>query len=336
MSWVALLRAKLLVARYGTIIAMAFALLGILLVGVGAVEYATPPTTEVTDAVNSQTVRSTVHTSIVTSGETPLYDVGTELVDQPFYLTASSSTVSVTQRTVVPANQSVDVQQNVSLRYRISRSGETYWTDTRVLATEDTSTTSGVVNTTASLNASAVKERLADLRESVGTAAVVDAHLVVSTTYETDTYEGELSETASLSFSNNGYSVDRPSMERSHSQQESRRVTVPTRNSLSYTLPLGLGALLLVGAAGVAAGHRWGDDEDGIEAELATRRYTEWISTGTIPESFEGTIVAVDTLAGLVDTAIDTDSRVVHDEAQNVYAVLDGSVVYLYSPEDGE
>jgi hypothetical protein len=333
MTTVALLRAKQFVARYGLAIAAVLAVVGILLVGIGGVTYATPPTTEVTESTDRQTIRSAVHTEVTASGDTALYDAGTELTDQPVYLFASSETVTVEQRTAVPANQTVDVQQNVSIRYRIARNGATYWTDTRVLATTDTSTSTGTAVTTAALNMSAVRERLAALRDSVGQAGVVDAHLVVSVTYDTTKYAGSLSETASLSVTSDGYQVGRPTMERTHSQQEARRVTLPTRNSLAYLLPLGAGALLLVAAAGVVAGHHRGFDEEAIEGELATRRYQEWISTGTIPESFEGTVVAVDSLAGLVDTAIDSDSRVIHDEDQAVFAVLDGQVVYLYSPD---
>lgn len=333
MTMVALLRAKQFVARYGLPIAAVLAVLGILLVSVGAVTYASPPTTEVTDSTDRQTIRSAVHTNVTASGDTALYDPGTELTDEPIYLFASSETVTVQQRTAVPANQTVDVRQNISIRYRVSRNGATYWSDTRVLATTNTSTSTGTADTTASLKMSAVRERLADLRDSVGQAGVVDAHLVVSITYDTTKYAGSLSETASLSVTNDGYQVGRPTMERTHSQQEARRVTLPTRNSMAYLLPLGAGAVVLIAAAGVVAGHRRGFDEDAIEGELATRRYQEWISTGTIPESFEGTVVAVESLAGLVDTAIDTDSRVIHDEDQDVFAVLDGQVVYLYSPD---
>lgn len=333
MTTVALLRAKQFVARYGLPIAAVLAVVGILLVGVGGATYASPPTTEVTDATDRQTIRSAVHTNITTSGDTALYDAGTELADEPVYLFASSETVTVRQQSTVPANETVDVQQNVSIRYRVSRNGEAYWTDTRVLATTDTSTATGTAVTTAALNVSAVRDRLAELRDSVGQAGVVDAHLVVSVTYDTTQYAGSLSETASLSVTNDGYQVGRPTMERTHSQQEARRVPLPTRNSMAYLLPLGAGALSLVAAAGVVAGHRRGFDEDAIESELATRRYREWISTGTIPESFEGTVVAVESLADLVDTAIDTDSRVIHDEDQAVFAVLDGQVVYLYSPD---
>lgn len=336
MTSVTLLRAKQLVARHGTTIAAVLAVLGVVLVGVGAVEYATPPSTEVTESMDSQTIRSEVHTNITASGDTPLYDAGTALVDEPIYLFASSPTVTVRQRTSVPADQAVDVRQNITLRYQLSRDGKTYWTDARVLAANDTTTSTGTAVTTASLNVRTVKERVAKLRKSAGQTGVVDAHLVVSTTYNTAEYSGSVSEKASLTVLDGGYRIDRPTAERTHSRQRARRVAVPTRDALPYLLPLGTGSVLLVAAAGVAAGQRRRFDSERIESELATRRYREWISAGTLPGSPDGTVVDIDSLADLVDTAIDTDSRVVYDEAKGVYAVLDGPVVYRYSPGEDD
>ena len=39
--------------------------------------------------------------------------------------------------------------------------------------------------------------------------------------------------------------------------------------------------------------------------------------------------------AGLVDTAIDTDRRVIRDDADDTHHVVDGAVGYEYRPEDG-
>jgi len=110
-------------------------------------------------------------------------------------------------------------------------------------------------------------------------------------------------------------------------------VTVPTRNPLGYVLAGGLGLGLLVVAGIVAVSYRRGFDRQRLEQRVHELRYSEWISTGSIPDAFTETTISIDSLEGLVDVAIDTDNRVIHDGDHNVYVVVSGSAVYYYSPD---
>jgi hypothetical protein len=329
----ATLRVKRLVTRYGLTLVLAFALVGSVLVGAAAMEYTNPPTTEVTDHTNRQTVQSELHTSATTTGETELYDPGTELVDQPVYLFAATPTLEFEQRTAVPANESVHVEQDVSIQYRVTREGTTFWEETRTLAHNETTTSSGTVVATSSLNVSDVQNELDEIRDDVGQAGIVDARLLVTLSYETDRYAGNLSDTASLQLTDDWYSVGGATLEQTHSTPVPRRVPIPTRSPLPYAIPGGVGGLLLVAAGAIGVGQYLGFDEEELDQRAAEMRYREWISTGSVPTSLGTMAVPIDSLEGLVDTAIDTDSRVIHDESKGVYVVIDDLVVYYYSPE---
>lgn len=332
MSRIAVLRLKVFVSRYGPALVIALSLIGALLVGVAGWEYANPPTTEVTDQTNRQTIQSALHTSANTTGNTTLYESGTELVDQPVYLLSATPTVRLTQQTAVPEGQAVHVEQDITVRHRVTRDGATFWEESTVLVQNETTTSTGEVASTVSLDVEDVQTRRDEITAEVGEAGTVQTQLIVTLSYETDQYTGELTETAPVRMTDNWYSIGEASLERSHSTPVSRRVPIPTRNPLAYWIPGGAGALLSIVAGGVAATYYRGIDQQRLEQRLQELRYAEWISTGTIPNSLEGTTVAVDSLEGLVDVAIDTDSRVVHDETQDAYIVIDGPVVYYYSP----
>lgn len=334
MTSLAILRLKRFVAGYGPALALSLALVGAVLLGAAGMAYANPPTTEVTDHADRQTVQSELHTSATTTGATELYESGTELVDQPVYLFSAAPTLTLTQRTSVPANQSVRVEQDVSIQYRVTRGGDVFWEESRVLAANETTTPTGEVVAETALNVSAVQNRLDEIRADVGQAGIVDARLVVTVSYETDKYAGNLSGTAPVRLTDQWYTIGSPTLERTHSTPVPRRVPIPTRSPLPYAIPGGIGGLLLLAAGGTAVGYFRGFDQEQLDQRAEELRYREWISTGTVPTSLDTMAVPLDSLEGLVDTAIDTDSRVVHDESRNVYVVIDDLVVYHYSPAD--
>nr|WP_303646742.1 DUF5305 family protein [Haloarchaeobius salinus] len=67
--------------------------------------------------------------------------------------------------------------------------------------------------------------------------------------------------------------------------------------------------------------------------ETEREEFAEWISTGTVPESIRSrTAVEMDSLTGLVDVAIDTDSRVIESNDDGRFYVPDGELCYVYEP----
>jgi hypothetical protein len=61
--------------------------------------------------------------------------------------------------------------------------------------------------------------------------------------------------------------------------------------------------------------------------------FADWITTGRLPSRvFDEPRTEVDSLAGLVDVAIDTDERVIHDVDRGTYNVVGDGLRYVYEP----
>ncbi|MBX0295312.1 DUF5305 domain-containing protein [Haloarcula nitratireducens] len=106
------------------------------------------------------------------------------------------------------------------------------------------------------------------------------------------------------------------------------------------------GPLLLllggVGTLGLVAARRSGrltvtDAERRWLAYRSTRReFDDWITTGRVPSEAEGPpVVAVDSLSGLVDVAIDTDERVIEDRRRGACLVLGDGQWYRFDRPTG-
>lgn len=333
MSRLAILRLKSLILQYGPTLAVGFALLGMLLVGVAGWEYTNPETTEVTDHTNKQTVRSELHTSAITTGNTSLYTAETKLRDQPVYLIDSAPSVTLIQRTTVPENQAIQVEQDIVLRYQVVRDGSVFWQESHLLVENETTTSNGTLVTKTSLDIRELQDRRNEIESEVKQAGTVRTQLVVTISYETNEYTGDLSKTIPIQLTDSWYSIEGSPLERTHSTSVTRRVPIPTQNPLEYLIPGGAGGVLLAAAVAIGISYRRGFDQQRLKHQAQERRFAEWISTGSISDSLGKTTVSVDSLEGLVDIAIDTDNRVIHDENYNVYVVIDSSVVYYYSPD---
>lgn len=102
-------------------------------------------------------------------------------------------------------------------------------------------------------------------------------------------------------------------------------------------------ALVLVGLLGLfglgVGRHREAFELSAAERaamELASEReeFNDWISTGRVPEAARGReAVEISSLEDLVDTAIDSDRRVIYDSNDGVYHVIDETQRYEYRPE---
>lgn len=333
MSGLTLLRLEKVLAEYGRTIVVVLLVCGLAFSGLAAWTYTHPPTTEVTDHTERQTVHSELHTRAVATGNTSMYEAGTKLKDQPAYLRPAAPEVTLSQRTSVPQNQSVRVDQRLRLRYQVAHDGNVVWTESRPLAANTTTTSGGEVTTTTSLRVRDVERRLAEISSDVGQSGSVQVDVVVSITYRTEQYGGNLTTAVPVRFSGSWYTIRSKPLERTHSTPVTRTVPVP-RDPLGYGFPAALGGASLLVAGAVVARRRRGFDTAGLEHELQQRRYSEWISEGSLSGPSPETTVAIDSLADLVEVAIDLDSRVVHDPSEDVYVVVSDSVMYHFSPDE--
>ena len=323
-------RAKLIISEYGPVLAVALAIIGVLALGGAGWIYTHPPTTTVTDHTNKQTVQSTLQTSAVVTGDSALYREGDRIENQPVYFMGATPNLTLTVQTSVPDEQAVQVDQQIELVMRASHSGETFWQQTRVLEQEETTTSNGTVTTSTELNVSQLENQIAPVQAEIGSAGSLTVFVTVTTSYETNQYSGTLSDRALIRLSGNTYTVEPLTLETTESTPKTREIVLPTRNASAYTIPAGIGVSALLGAGLVAGLYRRRERWDTVEDHIHQNRYAEWISAGTLSAGIGDQYVPVQSLEDLVDIGIDMSKRVIYDRDRDVYAVIDGQMVYYY------
>ncbi|MFW6376482.1 MAG: DUF5305 family protein, partial [archaeon] len=222
-----------------------------------------------------------------------------------------------------------------------------YWRRTRTLDQTETTLAPGAeVRSNYSVNVSAIEQRLASIRETIGRTPGRTEVLVVATVQvegtledhqvgETRRYEQRIVPSGDL------YRVE------SSTSDDETTVRVPVtrtndpqmRRYLGYLLAVvggigGLGVLAVVGFAG-------GTDAIAPEERTRERRryarqrseYDEWITGASLPLTVrDRPRIEVESLEGLVDVAIDTDERVLEADDGPDYYVLGDDVLYVYRP----
>ena len=329
------LRAKVIIASYGPTLAIGLALLGLVSLGSAGWVYAHPPTTEVTDRIDKVPVESELHTYAQVTGSTSLYSKGTTLRDQPVYFTSATPTVLLSLRTTIPTDEPVTVNQSLELLIRGVRDGHVFWSETRSLNVERKTSRNNTVTTSASLDVPKVQERVREVTDEIGSAGSVEVLVRTNVTYETSQYSGHESERALVQLADRSYAIEYVTFGKTHSTPITRTITVPRQSRFGYGFPATIGgiAVVLSGLVGVLYVRR--EDMETLDYLLQKERYDEWVSAGKLPQSVAAETVSLRSLEGVVDVAIDTNKRVIYDETQNRYAVIDGEVIYDYTVDDG-
>ena len=197
----------------------------------------------------------------------------------------------------------------------------------------------GEVSTTVSTNVSRVLDRVNTIEDELGASpGETEVLLIADTTVEgtvdnqpfTDTRTDRIAIRPADAVYRTSTAIEEQKSYRATTQVT--RTVQPSALSL-YGGPL----LLLVGLAGVAGlgvarRRSWltVTERERARSELTTTRtdFEEWFSNFEIPESGDRTVVQADTLADLVDVAIDSGRRVLEDG--NQYAVIVDDVMYTY------
>jgi hypothetical protein len=325
-----LLKLRLFVARNRRVVIAALVVVAVVSTAGAGWAYANPGTETDTEQRYPQTVSSAADTRTVVQGETALYDQGTTLVNRQVYPFDASPTLTLAASVDAPDGTRVD--QRLVVRYRAVRDDEVVWSETRVLAT--TAGNVGEAGTLqAAVNVTRVRERLTAVRSEFSGAAAVDVELGHVATYETDRYEGSLNASVPLGFTRNAYIVDgRLAAERDHSTATS----VTTRQSPNVPLVGGLALVGLVAGAAAAVLVRNPPSVATTTDELQRRRYAEWISSGRLPVYAADRYVEMSTLADLVNVAVDSNRRVIHDGELDAYGIIDEDALYWYARGDDD
>lgn len=320
-------RLRLLLADYDREVAVALVLVGVLaFASVGALVLA-PETTPVTEQRDPQPVRAVVDTNATVTGNSSLWAQETELRNEPMYIVASSPNLTLTAQSSFP-NASADATQRLDLVYRVVSDERTVWQRTATLARDDATGTEGVT-TRATVNASAVRERLSEIQREFGSAGRATAQVRLNVSYDTGTYADSQSATAPLTFDGRGYSLGALSTNETHTTPVVVQETEPPN-------PLAVGGLSVLGLGAFAGAAVVVTRDTDVVATAETRaallhdRHREWISESYLDDADldADRVVRVRSLTDLVDLGIDSNNRVLYDPDRRLYAVLDGSTSY--------
>jgi len=324
-------RVRLVTARYGRELAVACAVIGLIALAAGGAVATASETETVTEDRNPQRVETGVQTSAVVTDDNSVWTEGTTLENNARYLINDTPVLTVTPVTEAPSG--TEVTHRLRMEINAVADGETFWRNETVLVEETTTVTDGTARTNATVDVRELDERLDNTTERLRNVGSLSVSLYVTSTYDTGDYAGELSANAPFQVTENAYWIDGSlSSDRQHSTPVTRETEVPPDYGLLLSLFAGS-----VGAFGLG-GMLWKGREDAVDVgaireEIHRRRHDEWISRGSIPMWVDKEQVQLDTLEDVVDVAIDGNQRVIHDQRSDIYAVIDGDMIYYYCRE---
>ena len=319
-------RLDLLIAQNGRSLLIALLVIGaVALVATGWV-VANPTTTTTTQEVGHQTIETDIQTSaeVVEGG---LWEEGTVLENKPAYVLNATPVVVITAESTAPTD--TGLEHEIVLRYEATRDGESFWENETILASGSSSTANGSGATQATVDVRELQEQRDELEDELAGISTVDMELIVRTTYDTGPHVGDqVASTPVVITENTYYLEEHPSASETHPLTQ----TVEEPQSASTTL-VGLLVILAAGSFGGAAfvNARSDVDIDQARQDIHKNRYAEWISNGSLPMWVGEEHIALDTLEDVVDVAIDTNERVIHDRDRGLFAVVSESVVYYFS-----
>jgi hypothetical protein len=324
------IRIRRLIAYYGRILAVLALLASVAAFGLAYDSYQHPGVDRVTRTVDQQSFETTVLPSALVTGNTTLYRSGQRLENRSAYLTNASPVLTL-QVTSTSSADRATIDHRLVLELRATLNDRAFWTRERVLTTDEGQTGGGPITSEATLDVREIRNRVQTVREEMGGIGSVGARIRVHAEYDTDRYEGALSDTAAMQITENAYWIDGGiGASRQETTTRTRRL-VRSPNPVVYGGYGLLGLLTLAGGIGILITRRRGIDVEALEADIYRERYQEWISNGEFPTGADKRYVTINSLEDLVDIAIDCNKRVIFDDSLEVYAVADGDIVYYYS-----
>ncbi|PSP15321.1 hypothetical protein BRC62_07725 [Halobacteriales archaeon QH_10_67_13] len=334
-------RIRLFLSDHGLAVLAAF----VLLAGAGGwLVYTAQPGTEtetvVTDRWNEQ--GEFTHGAEITEPN-PVFETGT-VVERDVYFTRLSPVLEGSYRYQHNDDASRAVAMDLRLVLQSTQDETVIWQRTEPLNAADRTVDGGETVTAAwSVNISATEAQIERIEEQLG-ASIGTPEMSVVAEVVTTAEDGRATrhtQRFEIDPSGESFSVSPPEAYRESYETTAER-TVETGLSLPRALA---GALLVVTGVSGVVGLGIARRRDGIGVSPAEQRrlaharerteFDDWITTARVPvTSSDRPVVNVETLEGLVDTAIDTNRRVIEDAATGTLWVWTETTTYRHDPEE--
>ncbi len=326
------------VAVYGTVFGAVLIVLGLGAIMAGGYVFMNPPVEETPpQETDVQEFSVAIDHSAEVVQQTPLYEPPATVENQPVYFINGTPTLRLHAVTDMPDDREINVTHELRLYREVSFQDTLFWDEQETLAIDSAVVEDGQLLVEADLEIESVAGRNAEIRQLVDGIGSVSTGIQLRTIYETesvegDAYEGELLAQSELEITDRAYWL---SDEPSASSTES--VTIP--GSVDEQPPdttvvgaLGALAILLIGGGiGLIVWSARTADVRELEEQVYRSRYDEWISEGDFPTNAGKQYVYISSLEDLVDIAIDTGKRVIHDPDLETYGVVDDDLVYYHA-----
>jgi hypothetical protein len=347
------LRVRAFAGRWFVVLVVACAVLAAAGGYAAGTAHAAPGTTTERQTVEHWAVGGEFAHSATVTRETPVFETGQTLSGRSTYFVGASPVLdgeyTVSYGGPTGDAEPADVTATATLVLQSSSEEDgTYWTDSERLATTEASLAPGESETLSfAVNASRVDQRAADIQQGLGdTAGEVTASIRVAVNATGAVAGGDYpvsyAQSVPLTLGGSTYSVRAPDPAR---EAATTQRAVQVTQSYGPLWTVGGPLLLAVGLAGLgargAASRR--DDVGLTEAEreyLAFRddraEFDEWVVRARLPGAVHDRERAdAESLADLVDFAIDADVGVVEDtDTGSFYAVARDLVVAYDPPAD--
>ncbi|TYT61939.1 DUF5305 domain-containing protein [Natrialba swarupiae] len=328
-------RFDLLLAKHGRSVAIALVVVGIVAFVATGWVVANPETQTVSQVAEEEAVTDVQTSSSVVDGGS-LWEEGDELADNPVYVMNASPELRITPETRLAnrtANTPIDdaeVTHRLFFEFEASRNDEAFWNETREELHASPDVEDGIARSQTTIDVESYLERQQALEEEIGTVGSITLRVILVAEYDTDTLAGTHTDSTTLVLTDEAYWL-----EESISDDDSATHTIGTQEVSEPRSPALIAALSLLGTLSlvgcVLVVRRTPVDVEAARRAVHERRYAEWISRGSIPMWVGDHHIGLDSLEDVVDVAIDTNQRVVHDRQRGLFAVVNGSVVYYYS-----
>ena len=338
------LRARSFVSSWIYVLAVGLAVAAVVGGAVAYTAYAAPGTTTERTERTLWSIDGEFEHGADVVRENPVFDVGTRLSDRSTYFLAASPVLDGSYALTYSGGGTVSVTADADLVVRsVGEDGTVYWSDrTRLNGTSGDLSTGDAAAVGFSVNASRVAARLSEIQSSLGqTPGESEVFVTVDAAAEGAAESAALSVTHRLPIS-----VEGDTFTVGPEQTEGRTVTTTetetTPREYGPLWSLGGPLLILLGAGGGAAMAlgQWRDAFALSEQERAYLSFTddraefdEWIVSVRLPSSVHDRPQAeAESLADLVDFAIDADAGVVEDPDTGHFYVVTDAVLATYEP----